>query len=265
MAAPVNAFKAGLADGPQFGLWLTLGSPAVAEMAGQAGYDWCLIDMEHAPATLPHVQAQLQALAGTGAAPVVRVPVGEDWVLKQVLDLGARSVIVPMVHDANMAARAVSAVRYPPRGHRGMGAALARAGGWGRDADYVSTADSQICLIVQAESVAAVENIDAIAGTDGVDVVFTGPADLAADMGFAGQSHHPAVEEAIQHIIARTRSAGKAAGIITFDQAQIRHYAGLGVAMLGVGADATTLRLGLDALLTTARESCSIESRSMQR
>lgn len=255
MAAPLNAFKAAIGSGTQLGVWLTLASPAVAEMAGQAGYDWCLIDMEHAPNTLPLVQAQLQALAGTGAAPVVRVPVGEDWVLKQVLDLGAQSVIVPMVHDADAASRAVSAVRYPPLGHRGMGAALARAGGWGRTDDYLATADAQICLIVQAESAAALENIDAIAGTDGVDVVFVGPADLAIDLGHGGQPDHPIVQDAIRHIIARTHDAGKAAGIITFDTAQIQQYAGLGVAMLGVGADSTTLRFGFDELLNTARQS----------
>lgn len=254
MPAPVNPIKAALARGERLhGVWLTLASPAVAEIAGNAGFDWCVIDMEHAPATLPLVQAQLQALAGTPAAPVVRVPVGEDWVLKQVLDLGAQSVIVPMVHDAAGAAHAVAAVRYPPRGRRGMGAALARAGGWGALSDYAATADDQVCLIVQAESAAALRNIDAIAATEGVDVVFIGPADLSADMGHGGRSDPPEVVAAIDHIVARTRAAGKAAGIITFDPALIARYADLGVAMLGVGADCCALRLGLEALAGAAR------------
>lgn len=254
MPAPRNPIKAALARGERLdGLWLTLVSPAVAEIAGQAGFDWCVIDMEHAPATLPLVQAQLQALAGTRAAPVVRVPVGEDWVLKQVLDLGAQSVIVPMVGTADAASRAVAAVRYPPHGRRGMGAALARAGAWGATADYAATADDQICLIVQAESAEALANIDAIAGTEGVDVVFIGPADLAADMGHGGRPDHPEVVAAIDHIVARTRAAGKAAGIITFDPALIARYAAQGIGMLGLGADCTALRLGLEALAATAR------------
>lgn len=255
MPAPTNPIKVALARGARLdGLWLTLNSPAVAEIAGRAGYDWCLIDMEHTPATLPLVQAQLQALAGTGAAPVVRVPVGEDWVLKQVLDLGAQSVIVPMVHDAASAARTVAAVRYPPHGRRGMGAGLARAGGWGGISDYTVTADAQICLIVQAESASALDNIDAIAATEGVDVVFIGPADLAAALGHDGRSDHPEVLAAIEHIIVRTHAAGKASGIITFDRDRIADYARQGVSMLAVGADCTTLRLGLDALLGAARQ-----------
>jgi 4-hydroxy-2-oxoheptanedioate aldolase len=224
----------------------------VAEIAGRAGFDWCVIDMEHAPATLPLVQAQLQALAGTPAAPVVRVPVGDEWVLKQVLDLGAQSVIVPMVHDAASAARAVAAVRYPPYGRRGMGAALSRAGGWGATADYVASADAEICLIVQAESAQALHNIDAIATTDGVDVVFIGPADLAADMGHGGETDHPAVVAAVDRIVERTRAAGKAAGIITFDPKLIARYAAKGFAMIGVGADCIALRLGLESLVRVA-------------
>lgn len=254
MPAPQNTLKAALARGEmQIGLWLGLASGAVAELAAGAGFDWCLIDAEHGPNTLPTIQAQLQAIAGRGAAPVVRVPVGEDWVIKQVLDLGVQSVLVPMVDTADQARAAVRATRYPPDGVRGMGAALARASDYGRTTDYVSSANDQICVMVQAESAAAVRNIDAIAAVSGVDCVFVGPADLSADMGFPGNPGHPEVVAAIEHLIARTRAAGKAAGIIVFDPAQFAGCVRLGVTFLGTGGDATVLSRALVALAGQAR------------
>ncbi len=249
MPAPRNRLKSALAEGRvQHGLWLGLGSPTVAELAGGAGFDWCLIDAEHGPNTVPTILPQLQALAAQDCPAVVRVPTGEDWILKQILDLGCQTVLVPLVHGADEASAAAAAVRYPPQGVRGMGAALARASDYSRITDYVATANDQICLIVQAESRAAIEAIDDIAATDGVDGVFIGPADLSADMGYPGEPETPEVEEAIDHAIARITAAGKAAGIITFDPNRFAEYEGKGVTFLGVGGDTTILSSALQAL-----------------
>lgn len=255
MAAPVNGLKAALAEGRmQIGLWLGMGSTVAAEIAAGAGFDWCLVDGEHAPYDITTIRDQLVAMAGRGAQSVVRVPVGKDWVIKQVLDLGVQSLLVPMVNSADQARAMVRATRYPPGGVRGVGAALARASDYSGVSDYTTTANDQICLIVQAESRAALDNLDAIAGVEGVDAVFIGPADLSADMGFAGQPGAPEVVAAIENAIARIRKAGKAAGIITFDKAEIARYAGLGVTFLGVGGDSTVLAAALRGLAGEARK-----------
>lgn len=181
MPAPENTLKTALERGDlQTGVWLTLAHPTVAEIAGHAGFDWCLIDAEHGPNTLQTIMPQLQALAGTPAQPVVRVPKNEDWILKQVLDLGVQTVVVPMVDTAEEAAAAAKAVRYPGAGthgpgSRGLGATLARASRYGQIGDYVENANAEICLFVQVESRQAAENIDAIAATPGVDGIFGRP------------------------------------------------------------------------------------------
>ena len=236
MPAPRNNLKAALARGEmQIGLWLGTGQPLMAEIAATAGYDWCLIDGEHAPNDIPLILAQLQAMNGAGAAPVVRVPMGRDWILKQVLDIGAQTVMVPMVETAGDAAACARAVRYPPDGVRGLAASMVRASDYNAISDYATTANDEICLIVQVESARAIENIDAIAGVDGVDVVFIGPADLSADMGFTGKADAPEVKAAIKHAVQRIKAAGKAAGIIGGgDYVEMRD---LGVTFLGLSAD----------------------------
>ena len=178
----------------------------------------------------------------------VRIAAAEAWMVKQALDLGCQTVVVPMVDDAETARKMAQAMRYPPEGNRGMGASLARATSWGAVTDYPHTANAQVCLFVQAESAQAVENIDAIAATAGVDGVFVGPADLSADMGYPGQPDHPEVEKAIDHLIARTVAAGKIAGIITFDETRFKEYAEKGVTFLGVGGDMMTLNTALRGL-----------------
>lgn len=246
MENPVNTLRAALQSGKtQHGIWLSSGAAIMAELAGNAGFDWCLIDGEHGPNTVPEILPQLQALAISGTPAVVRIANAEAWMVKQVLDLGCQTVLVPMVDDAQTAARMARAMRYPPQGNRGMGAGLARASRFGSIADYARTANAQVCLMVQAESAKAVENIDAIAATEGVDGVFVGPADLSADMGYPGQPDHPQVEAAIDHLIARTVAAGKIAGIITFDQSRIAEYAQKGVTFLGVGGDLLILNTAL--------------------
>jgi 4-hydroxy-2-oxoheptanedioate aldolase len=249
MKTPVNTLKNALNAGlVQRGIWLTSGTGILAELAGNAGFDWCLIDGEHGPNTVSEMLPQLQALAIRGTPAVIRVANAEAWMIKQALDLGCQTVLVPMVDDGQTAGKMARAMRYPPQGNRGMGAVLARATGFGAVPDYPHSANEQMCLFVQAESTQAVENIDAIAATEGVDGVFVGPADLSADMGYPGQPDHPEVEKAIDHLIARTVAAGKIAGIITFDESRLTEYAEKGVTFLGVGGDMAVLNSALRSL-----------------
>ena len=255
MPAPHNRLKAALNAGEmQFGLWLNAADPVASEIAGAAGYDWCLIDAEHGPYTPSVIASQLRAVALGGASAVVRVPVGEDWIIKQMLDLGAQTLLVPMVDTAEQARQVVRATRYAPEGVRGLAAAVARASGYGREADYAQTANAQIGVIVQAETRRAIENLDEILAVDGVDCVFVGPADLSADMGHLGNPTAPEVEAVIADAIGRIRAAGKAAGIIHYDPSNIARYARLGVNFLGVGADVSLMRMAFEATLAGARK-----------
>ncbi len=253
MPAPKNKLKQALANGDmQIGLWLGTAHPMLAEIAASAGYDWCLIDGEHGPNDVPTILAQLQAMSGGDASVVVRVPTGQDWLLKQVLDIGAQTVVVPMVETADQAAAMVRAVRYPPDGVRGLANSMIRASGYNAITDYPVTANDEICLIVQVESAAAIENIDAIAAVEGVDVVFIGPSDLSADMGYTGNAGAPEVKAAIKHAVERITAAGKAAGIIGGgDYGEMRD---LGVTFLGLSADVTVIATALRGLAKGTRE-----------
>ena len=257
MPAPVNRLKKALANGEmQIGLWLGTTHPMIAEIAASAGYDWCLIDGEHGPNDVPAILAQMQAMSGGAASVVVRVPTGEDWLLKQVLDIGAQTVMVPMVETADQAAACVRAVRYPPDGVRGLAASMVRASGFDAITDYATTANDEICLIVQVESAAAIENIDAIAAVVGVDAVFIGPADLSADMGFIGHADAPEVKAAIKHAVTRIRAAGKAAGIIGGgDYAEMRD---IGVTFLGLSADVTLIAAAMRGLASETRKTLGL-------
>ena len=242
MPAPKNLFKAALAEKhQQIGLWLALANPYTAEILGDAGYDWLLIDGEHAPNDVPLMMAQLQALKGSPSHPVIRAPIGEAWLLKQILDIGAQTILVPMVESGKQANAMVRAVRYPPHGMRGVGAALARASAFNRIPDYLQTANDEICLLLQIESRAGLASLDAIAATDGVDGVFIGPADLAADMGHLGKPGAPDVQAAVETALERIQSHGKAAGILTADQTLARRYLDLGATFVGIGSDVSLL------------------------
>lgn len=252
-AAPENTLKRALLAGRlQRGLWLNTGSAFVAELVGSAGFDWALIDAEHGPNTLTEILPQVQALKAAGCPAVLRLPVPEVWMVKQALDLGVQTVLAPLVHDGETAARMAAAMRYPGAGIRGMGAALARASDFGRAADYARTANDQVCLFVQAESRAAWDNLDDILAVEGVDGVFVGPADLSADMGYPHDPDASEVVTAIDDIIARTVAAGKIAGIITFDPDRFQTYADRGVTFLGLGGDVPVLVRGLKDLLARA-------------
>lgn len=249
MDAPGNILKRELASGRTlFGVWLGLGDALPAEIAGRAGYDWCLIDAEHGPNDLPRILAQLQALAATPAHPVVRLPAGEPWMIKQVLDLGAQTIMIPMVETAAQARDLVRATRYPPQGIRGVGAALGRASHWNGMTNYTATANDEIALIAQLESRGALENLEEIAAVEGVDALFIGPADLAADMGCSGDD--PDLHRIVAEALGRIRGTGKAAGIIAFDPAATCNHAAAGANFIGIGADsillARALREGLE-------------------
>ena len=182
MKLPVNAFKAALArKEAQIGLWVGLADPYVAELLATTGFDWLLIDGEHAPNDVRSTLAQLQAIAPYPVSAVVRPVEGDTALIKQCLDIGALTLLVPMVETAAQAAQIVAATRYAPRGVRGLGSALARASRWSGIDDYVHHADEEICVLVQVESAAGLADLEGIAAVDGVDGVFFGPADLCVD------------------------------------------------------------------------------------
>jgi 4-hydroxy-2-oxoheptanedioate aldolase len=249
MPAAKNKFKAALQAGlPQIGLWLNMAEALPAEIAGHAGFDWLVIDGEHGPNDVRSIMSQLQALSASPSEIVVRSPVGETWIIKQLLDIGARTLLVPMVDSAEQAQELVQAVRYPPAGKRGLGAAVARASQFNAIADYTETADGEICLLVQAETRAAIADLERIAAVEGVDGVFIGPADLSADLGYRGRTEAPEVQQVIETAIARIIAAGKPAGILTFNEALNRRYLDLGASFVAVGADVTEFAAALRAL-----------------
>ena len=248
MQMPVNTFKQRLSAEQQIGLWVSLADPYCAELAANAGFDWLLLDGEHAPNDLRGLLGQLQAVAPYPSQAVIRPPIGDSVVIKQLLDIGAQTLLVPMVESAEQAAELVRAMHYPPKGIRGVGAALARASRWNNIATYLAEADEQMCLLVQVESLKGLENLDAIAAVEGVDGVFIGPADLSAAMGHRGNPGHPEVQAAIEGAIARIRAAGKAAGILSADEKLARRYLELGCAFVAVGVDTSLLMRSLKAL-----------------
>lgn len=241
MPAPDNPFKSRLAAGQTLiGAWVGLADPYVTEITASAGFDWLLIDGEHAPNDLRSILAQLRVIEAAGPAPVVRLPVDETWAIKQALDIGAQSLLIPMVESADQAQRLVRAVRYPPCGNRGVGAALARASRFSAIPDYLATADAQIWLGVQVETRAGLAVLDEILTVDGVDGVFIGPSDLAADMGFPGQLDHPQVQRAIRAAIRVICASGKAAGVLWTDAANARNALADGARFVATAIDVTT-------------------------
>jgi 4-hydroxy-2-oxoheptanedioate aldolase len=251
-----NTFKEALARGETLhGLWLALADPYSAEVCAGAGFDWLMIDGEHAPNDLRSTLACLQALAAYPVTPLVRPPVGTAVGIKQLLDIGARNLLIPMVETAAQARDLVAATRYPPHGVRGVGAALARASRFGLDVAYLNHADDGVCLLLQIESVAGLEALDEIAAVDGVDGLFIGPADLAASFGQLGNPGHADVQNAIQNAATRIRAAGKAAGILSTDEAQARTYLDWGYTFVAVGTDVTLLARATTALAARFEES----------
>ena len=252
MPAPINFFKTRLTSNtPQLGLWLALSSGYTAEIAAEAGFDWLLIDGEHAPNDLMTINEQLMALSGHKVSPVVRIPHNDTALIKQVLDLGAQSLLCPMVNSAEEAREIVRAMRYPPNGVRGVGHMLGRGSKFNATSDYLETAENQLCLIVQIESVSAMDAIEEICAVDGVDGAFIGPADLCADMGLLPDITHPDVRAAVQNGLRRIRATGKAAGIIDGDPELIQQDIDAGANFIALGADLLLLTQSMRSLVTT--------------
>jgi 4-hydroxy-2-oxoheptanedioate aldolase len=252
MQATPNRFKQNLLAGrPQIGLWGALSSPYVTELLASIGFDWLLIDNEHAPNDVRSTLAQLQAVAPYAVQPVVRLVEGQVHLIKQHLDIGAQNLLIPMVESAEQATALVAAVRYPPRGVRGVGSALARASRWNQIEGYLLKADAEICLMVQVESVAGLANLAAIAAVQGVDGVFFGPGDLCASMGLIGQQEHPQVVAAIRAGIDTVKRAGKAPGMLSANPQRAKEYLQHGATFVAVGSDTTLLVRAATELLST--------------
>jgi 4-hydroxy-2-oxoheptanedioate aldolase len=237
MSAPVNEFKKAILEKRQLiGFWQSLASTTTAEISAYAGFDWLLIDGEHAPNTTQSIIDQLRVVDPSPSQAVVRVVNGEAWQVKQVLDVGAQTVLVPMIDTAEQAQAMVNAIRYAPVGIRGA-ATVTRAAGYGRTENYFATADEQICLLVQAETKTALENLEEICAVDGVDGVFIGPADLSNSLGHVGAPMHPDVQSEIKAAIKTIARLGKAPGILMSNGALAQEYLELGAQFVAVGTD----------------------------
>jgi 4-hydroxy-2-oxoheptanedioate aldolase len=250
-----NSFKTRLRQpGAQIGLWLGLADPYAAELCATTGFDWLLIDGEHGPNDLRTMLGSLQAVAPYPVHPVVRIPQGDATLVKQVLEIGATTLLVPMVESVEQAHGLVRAMRYPPQGIRGVGAGLARSSRWNGHPNYLKEANDQVCLLVQVETIEALAQIEAIAAVEGVDGVFIGPADLAASMGHLGAAELPEVVSAIDDAIRRVVAMGKAVGILAVNEARARACIALGVRFVAVGVDTTLMTQAARALSARFRE-----------
>jgi 4-hydroxy-2-oxoheptanedioate aldolase len=238
-------------DRAQIGMVVASTSTVSAEICAGSGLDWLMIDAEHGPNDLQTLTAQLQATQAYPLATVVRPPVGDTVLLKQYLDIGVNNLLVPMVESAEQAEAIVRAVRYSPRGVRGVGSAVARGSRWNRIPGYLLNACDNITLLVQVESVGGLKDLEGIAAVDGVDGVFLGPSDLAASFGYLGQQEHPEVVEAVLDAIGTVSRLGKAAGVSAFAEPAARRYLEAGVKFILVGADVTLLVQGSDRLAAT--------------
>jgi 4-hydroxy-2-oxoheptanedioate aldolase len=230
------------------GIWVCSASPLVAEIVAGSGVDWLLIDQEHGPNTLASTLSQLQAVAPYPVTAVVRIPSADTVIIKQVLDIGAQNLLVPMITSAREAEAVVRAIRYPPRGARGVGSALARSARWNRVDGYLENADQYVSLFVQIETHEAVQAAAEIAAVDGVDGVFVGPSDLAASMGVLGQQSHPLVLDAVHRAFEAVRSVGKPVGVNAFDHRLAHAYVERGASFVLVGADVAMVARGGEAI-----------------
>ncbi len=253
MPAPENRFLRRLrAREQQIGIFSTLNSPAVLELLAGSGFDWILVDTEHSPSEVPDVIAHLQVLAAFEVGGLVRPAWSDPVLIKRLLDAGAQSLLVPYVETAEAAASAVAATRYPPAGVRGV-AGGSRATGYGRRTDYLRTADEQICVLVQIETLRGLENLEAIAAVPGVDGVFIGPNDLAASMGLLGRATHPDVLAAVDDAFGRLAALGAASGYLTTDPDEAARRTAQGVHVMGIATDTSIVNAGVAVTLERSR------------
>lgn len=249
-----NKFKAALAAHQvQIGCWSALASPISTEVLGLAGFDWLVLDGEHAPNDISTFIPQLMALKGSVSAPVVRVPTNDAVIMKRLLDIGFYNFLIPFVETEEEAHQAVAATRYPPLGVRGVSVSH-RANMFGTVPDYFAQSDKNITILVQIESQAGLDNIDPIAATEGVDGIFVGPSDLAAALGHLGNAGHPEVQQAIQHIFARAKAQGKPGGILAPVEADARRYLEWGATFVAVGSDLGLFRAASQKLSDTFKK-----------
>jgi len=241
-----NEFKAAIKAGRlQIGLWSSLCSNIVAEIIGDSGFDWILLDAEHSPNEASDLLRQMQALGRSRSTPIVRPPWNDPVTIKRILDVGAPALLIPFVQNAEEAKAAVAACRYPPRGVRGI-TVSGRGARYGRVKDYLKRADEEICVLVQVETGEALAQLEAIAAVDGVDGVFIGPSDLSASLGHLGDQQHPVVQAAIKDAAARLKALGKAAGILTPVEADAKRYIDWGYTFVAVGSDLGLLAKAAD-------------------
>jgi len=245
-----NTFKQALHKGTrQLGAFMALADSTAAELMATTGFDWLLIDGEHGPNDIKSIMGQLQSLAAYPVNPVVRLPDHNEANIKRALDIGAQSLLIPMVDSAEQAGQLAQAVRFPPKGIRGLGGGLTRATRWGSFPDYFEKADDNVCLILQIESLEGVANLDAITQTEGVDAIFVGPADLAAAMGYIGQPAHPEVRRVVEDAIQRIHALGKPVGVYCADPKQLASYQQMGASFFLIAADTLLLKGAANSLL----------------
>ncbi|RBP83443.1 2-dehydro-3-deoxyglucarate aldolase [Marinomonas rhizomae] len=242
MKLPKNTFKSRLNIEKQYGCWAGLTTGYAAEILATVGYDWLLVDSEHAPNTTQSLLGQLQAIAPYHSHPIVRPESSDKDNIKRLLDIGVQTLMIPMVETAEQAKELVSAMHYPPKGIRGVGGGLARATRWDAIDNYLNIAGDELCLIVQIESSLGVKNAEEIANVDGVDAVFIGPADLSIGLGHPGNPYHGDVQSSISSVIDATLSAGKACGILAPVEADARKYMQMGCSFVAVGIDISLMR-----------------------
>ncbi|MDB5859376.1 MAG: 4-hydroxy-2-oxo-heptane,7-dioate aldolase [Ramlibacter sp.] len=249
MQTRTNRFKQALQQGrQQLGFFSTLGSSTLTELFAGCGFDWILLDTEHSPNDMPEVIAQLQAMAAFDVSAIVR-PAWSDMVLvKRLLDAGAQTLLIPSVQSAEEAQAAISYTRYPPQGLRGVSGS-SRAAGYGLNTSYLKTITPELCVIVQIETRQGLRNLESIAAVEGVDAVFIGPADLAADMGHLGNGQHPEVQAAVDDAFARLKALGKPAGYLTVNEEEAQRRIAQGIAMVGVATDTSIITRGAQGLL----------------
>jgi 2-keto-3-deoxy-L-rhamnonate aldolase RhmA len=228
-------------------LWASLCSNIAAEIISDSGFDWILLDSEHSPNEIPDLMSQLQSVARGTATPILRPAWNDAVMAKRALDIGAQTLLFPYVQNAEEARRAVASTRYPPAGIRGVSVA-ARASRYGRTPGYLAKANSEMCVLVQVETLTALEQLETIAKVEGVDGVFIGPSDLAASLGHLGNPQHAEVQKAMQDAVTRLKALGKPAGILTGNEEEARRYIGWGYLFVAVGADVGLLAKNADAL-----------------
>jgi len=256
-----NSFKHAISKGElQIGLWLSSTTSYLSEIAATSGYDWLLIDGEHAPNTIQTIYQQLQAIAPYYGEPVVRPVEGTKSNIKQILDIGAQTLLIPMVDTAEQAKQIVRAMRYPPEGVRGVGASVARAARWGRTEQYMKKTNTELCLLIQVESRTALDNLNEILDVEGIDGVFIGPADLSASLGYPDDSNNPIVQNEIEHCIRKIRQAGKAAGFLAVDPNMAKKAIKWGANFVAVGVDTMLYTHSLDERLALFK----LETESMK-